>query len=419
MAKKIVIVGGGFAGVNLAKKLANNSHFEITVVDKNNYNFFTPLIYQVGTGYLDPSSITYPFRNLFRGKSNISFRMGTLLKIVPEENKAILSNGELTYAYLVIATGTHTNYFGQQSIEGHAIPMKTLEDALVMRNLLLQRLEKASRIPDKSERVPWVTMVVAGGGPTGVEISGIFAELRNNTIRKEFPELKNSGGRIYLVNSPAELLSPMSKKSQEYTLKTLKKMGVEVLLNTRVTGFDGEKVELSEGKPIYSRNLIWATGVIGYRFEGLPETCYERGNRVKVDAFNRVEGTENIYVIGDAAVQTSDPAFPTGHPQLAQVAIQQGKHLAKNFKRIAANKPMKEFDYLDKGTMAVIGSAKAVVDLPKGHFNGFFAWLLWALVHLFSLVDYRNRWRTFYNWALAYLTTNQDLRMIIRPKDDI
>jgi len=417
MSKHIVIIGGGFAGINLAKKLGKVSSYKVTLVDKNNYNFFPPLLYQVSTGYLDPSSITFPFRNLFRGQVNLRFRMGTFEEVKPEEQKIILNNGELTYDYLVLATGTQTNYFGLDQIEKHAIPMKTLEDALDMRNLLLQRLEQATRIDDTSQRLPYLNMVIAGGGPTGVEISGVFAELRNHTIRKEFPELIGSGSRIYLINGGGELLSPMSEKSQKYTLEQLQSMGVEVLLNTRVVDFDGEKVLMKDGSHIYSKNLIWATGVTGFRFNGIPEASYDRGNRLKVDEVNRVEGLKNVYAIGDSSLSVSDPKFPTGHPQLAQVAMQQGRVLAKNFKRMVKNRPLKPFTYLDKGSMAIIGSNKAVADMPKPkmHFRGFMAWFIWLFVHLFALIDYRNRVRTFYNWSTEYLTKNQDLRLIIRP----
>ncbi|MDT0643791.1 NAD(P)/FAD-dependent oxidoreductase [Zunongwangia sp. F363] len=421
MPKRIIIIGGGFAGINLARSLAGNSQFQITLVDKNNYNFFPPLLYQVSTGYLDPSSITYPIRNLFRGKENFHFWMGELQEVVPQQKKIILDNGELPYDYLVLATGTKTNFFGLEQLKEHAIPMKTLEDALSMRNILLQRLEAASRIKDKEERLPWLTMVIGGGGPTGVEISGMFAELRNNTIRKEFPELAGSGAKIYLVNGGNELLSPMSKKSQEYALKNLKQMGVDVVLNTRIVDYDGEKVSLKNGKYIRSKNLIWATGVTGLIFKGIPTEAYDRGNRLKVNEINQVEGLENIFAIGDCCIQRTDPAFPEGHPQLAQVAIQQGKNLAKNFRRIENSQDTKAFKYNDKGSMAIIGSSKAVADIPrpKLHFSGFIAWFMWVFIHLFSLINYRNRIRTFYNWSIEYFTRNQDLRLIIRPANSV
>lgn len=418
MQERIVIIGGGFAGVHLAKSLVKEDSFQVILVDKNNYNFFPPLIYQVSTGYLDPSSITYPFRNLFRNRANFRFRMGELQEIIPDENVIVLDNGQLNYDHLVMATGTHTNFFGLDQLQKHAIPMKTLEDGLQMRNRLLQHLEQATQIDDKSLRMPWLNMVVAGGGPTGVEICGIFAELRNNTIRKEFPELLNSGARICLINGGNELLSPMSKKSQEYALKKLTDMGVDVMLNTRVVDFDGEKVLLKDGSHIYSKNLIWATGVTGFKFKGLPEESYERGNRLTVDGMNKLIASNNIYAIGDSCIQHHEERFPEGHPQLAQVAIQQGNNLAKNFKRTSKGQEVELFKYNDKGSMAIIGRSKAVADFPtpRLHFNGFFAWFIWVFIHLFSLINYRNKLRTFYNWSIEYLTQNQDLRLIIRPK---
>lgn len=421
MPKKIVIIGGGFAGVNLVKELTKNTDLQVTLVDRNNYNYFTPLLYQVATGYLDTSAITYPFRNLFRGRKNFRFFLGELLEVIPEKNTVITSNGLLDYDYLVMSTGTHTNFFGLDRVEQHAIPMKTLEDALQMRNVLLQRLEKASRIKDKQERLPWLTMVIAGGGPTGVEVSGIFAELRKHTIRKEFPELIDSGAKIHLINGGDEVLSPMSEKSQEYALQKLRKMGVEVQLNTRVVDFDGERVFFKDGTFIHSKNLIWATGVTCFIFKGFPKEVYERGNRLRVDEVNRVDGMRNIYAIGDTCMQTSDPDFPEGHPQLAQVAIQQGVHLAKNLEKIAQAKDTNPFRYNDKGSMAIIGSSSAVADIPKPkmHFNGFAAWFIWAVIHLFSLINYRNRLRTFYSWAIEYLTQNQDLRMIVQAEDKV
>ena len=421
MPKKVVIIGGGFAGVNFARELAGHSSFQVTLVDKNNYNYFSPLLYQVASGYLDASSITYPLRNLFRKRKGFRFFLGEFKEVLPEKNKVVTSHGLLDYDYLVMATGTHTNFFGLEQLQRHAIPMKTLEDALQMRNILLQRLEKASRIPDKEERLPWLTMVIAGGGPTGVEISGIFAELRKHTIRKEFPELAGSGAKIYLINGGGELLSPMSEKSQEYALKSLEKMGVEVRLNTRVVDFDGDRVHFKDGSFIHSKNLIWATGVTGFVFNGLPRDAYERGNRLRVNDLNLVEGSENIFAIGDSCIQFTDPNFPKGHPQLAQVAIQQGTHLAKNLKKMEEGKDSTAFKYNDKGAMAIIGGSRAVADFPSPrlHFNGFVAWFIWALIHLFSLVNYRNRIRTFYNWAIEYLTRNQDLRIIVRPGQDI
>lgn len=421
MKKQIVIIGGGFAGLNFAKTISNNSNFEITLVDKVNYNFFPPLLYQVATGFLEISSISYPFRKMLSG-SKIRFWMGELEKIVSSENKIILNNGELKYDYLVIATGTATNYFGMENVKKNAIPMKTLEDALNMRNIMLQRTEMASNSLDIKEQEELMTIVVAGGGPTGVELSGMFAEMSKTIIHKEYPELSHvKNAKIYLVDGGPALLAPMSKNSQEETLKQIKKLGVEVQLNKQVVDYDGQTVSFKDGSTIKTRNLIWAAGVTAMRFKGLSEEMYGRSNRLLVDEFNKIIGTENIYAIGDTAFMESDKNFPNGHPQVAQPAMQQGKNLAKNLILALANKPQKPFQYNDKGSMAIIGRNKAVVDLPKPkvHFKGFLAWMAWLFVHLMSLSMPRNKVNTLYHWALAYFSKNSSLRMIIRPEKKI
>lgn len=421
MKKQIVIIGGGFAGLNFAKTISNNSNFEITLVDKVNYNFFPPLLYQVATGFLEISSISYPFRKMLSG-SKIRFWMGELQEIVSNENKIILNNGELQYDYLVIATGTATNYFGMENVKKNAIPMKTLEDALNMRNTMLQRTEIASNSLDIKEQEELMTIVVAGGGPTGVELSGMFAEMSKTIIHKEYPELSHvKNAKIYLVDGGPALLAPMSKNSQEETLKQIKKLGVEVLLNKQVVDYDGQTVSFKDGSTIRTRNLIWAAGVTTMRFNGLSDEMYGRSNRLLVDEFNKIIGTENIYAIGDTAYMESDKNFPNGHPQVAQPAMQQGKNLAKNLVLALANKPQKPFQYKDKGSMAIIGRNKAVVDLPKPkvHFKGFLAWMAWLFVHLMSLSMPRNKVNTLYHWALAYFTKNSSLRMIIRPERKI
>jgi len=420
MQKNLVIIGGGFSGINLAKELANDSNFRVTLVDKNNYNFFPPLIYQVATAYLEPSSISYPFRKLFAGKKNLFFRLGTLLKVVPESNKIILNNGELQYDLLVFATGAETNYFGNENIKKNAIPMKTLSNAISMRNTLLMRMEQASISKDPEEVKKLLTLVIAGGGPTGVEISGMFAEMKVGILRKDYPELKGKGGAIYLVDGGKNVLSPMSEKSQQDTCKVLKNLGVTMVMNTHVNDFVDDTVILSDGVKISTKNLIWAAGVTAIVFEGIPAAWYGRGKRLVVDEYNKVKGSSNIYAIGDTCLQTTDPGFPAGHPQVAQVAIQQGKQLAKNLKREVEGKAFLPFRYHDKGSMAIIGYAKAVVDLPKPviHLNGFIAWLAWLFIHLMSLITYRNRARTFWNWTVAYFSKDQSLRMIIRPVED-
>ncbi|WP_367865841.1 NAD(P)/FAD-dependent oxidoreductase [Pedobacter sp. WC2423] len=417
MPKKVVIIGGGFAGVNLAKKLAGNASFDITLVDKNNYNFFPPLLYQVATGYLETSNITYPFRKLFRGKKNFMFRLGELEQVLPEKKQVILSTGAVNYDYLVFATGCETNYFGMDNVAKHAIPMKTVADALQMRNTLLERLEEASRSTDPAERKKLLTVVVAGGGPTGVEISGMFAEMKRTILAKDYPELKGASGEIYLVDGLKSVLAPMSEKSQQYTYDTLTKMGVKVKLNVMVKDFVNDTVHFADGSTIEAKNLIWAAGVTAMTFKGMPEEVYGKGKRLQVDEFNKVKGLEDIYAIGDTCIQLTDPGFPQGHPQLAQVALQQGDNVGHNMIRIEENQFPKAFSYVDKGTMAIIGRNKAVADLPKPKlfFSGFIAWAMWLFIHLISLINSGNRIKTLYNWMIAYFTKDQSLRMIVRP----
>ncbi|WP_268846668.1 NAD(P)/FAD-dependent oxidoreductase [Flavobacterium aestivum] len=415
---EIVIIGGGFAGINLAKELANQKDIHVTLVDKNNYNFFPPLIYQVATAFLEPSSISYPFRKFFVGKKNLQFRLGELQKVIPAENKIVLNNGELHYDHLVFATGAETSYFGMENVKKNAIPMKTLNDAIEMRNALLKNLEKAAICKDIHERRKHLTIVIVGGGPTGVEVSGMFAEMRKNILLKEYPEFQTSVSNIYLVDGGDALLSPMSKESQVDTLEAITQLGVIVKLNTRVVDYKDDIVYFADGKTIQTKNLIWAAGVSAKEFEGIPAESYGRGKRMATDAFNKVNATDNIYAIGDTCIQLSDENFPGGHPQVAQVAIQQGLNLAENFKSMVQNKPLKPFKYNDKGSMAIIGKKKAVVDLPKPkmHFKGFPAWMIWLFVHLMSLISYRNRLNTFYHWMIAYFSKDQSLRMIIRPE---
>lgn len=415
----IVIIGGGFAGINLAKNLANNKDFSITLVDRNNYNFFPPLLYQVATSYLETSSICYPFRRFLRGKKNIQFRMGEFKRVIPGEKKVILSNGELNYDYLVFATGAETNFFGMENVKKNALPMKTVNDALELRNYFLQKMEQATRTTDDRERKKLLTIVIAGGGPTGVEVSGVLAEMKKKVIPRDYPELTGKGyeSHIYLVDGGGKLLAPMSEKSQQDTLDALTKMGVEVKFNHQVKDYTDDVVTFANGDAIETKTLVWAAGVAGSVFEGIPAESYGRGRRMIVDEHNKVMGIPDVYSIGDSCLQSTDKHFPNGHPQVAQVAIQQGKLLAKNFKAMKAGEAMRPFAYHDKGTMAIIGWNKAVADLPKPklHFKGFIAWLMWLFIHLISLINYRNKIRTLYNWTTAYFTRDQTLRMIVRP----
>lgn len=418
MKKEIVIIGGGFAGINLARQMSNAPNVHVTLVDRNNYNFFPPLLYQVATGFLEVSNISYPFRKLFHFKKNINFRMGELQKIVQQENKVILSTGELRYDYLVLATGTESNFFGNENIRKASIPMKTVDDAIHMRNQLLQKTEDATIETNELEKKKLTTIVIAGGGPTGVEVAGMLAEMRKNILEKDYPELKGTQVCIYLVDGAPTLLAPMSKESQAYALDTLLKMGVVVKLNKMVKDYVEDTVIFTDGEKIPTKLLLWTAGVTSTIFEGIQKESYGKGRRLIVDEYNKVQGTTNIYAIGDTSLQTTDPHFPEGHPQLAQVAIQQGKNLAKNFKAMIKGAPLTPFNYNDKGSMAIIGRSKAAADIPKPkmRIRGFIAWMMWLFVHLFSLINYRNRIKTMYNWTVAYFTKDQSLRMIIRPE---
>jgi NADH:ubiquinone reductase (H+-translocating) len=417
--KKLVIIGGGFGGINLALQLKNDPDFQITLVDKNNYNFFPPLIYQVATGFLENSNISYPFRKLFRRYSNIRFRLGELQKVDPVSHTITLNNGDLPYDCLVFATGAESNFFGMENIQQHAIPMKNVSDALEMRNILLQRIELATITQDPWERKKLLNIVVAGGGPTGVEVSGMLADLRVHSFPKDYPELMGTGAEIYLVDGGAHLLAPMSPASQQDTYDALKKMGVIIKLQTQVKDFVQDKVILSTGETIDTKNLIWTAGVTAMAFEGIPASCYGKGKRMLCDPFNQVIGLENVFAIGDTSMQTHEATYPNGHPQLAQVSIQQGKLLGANLKAMTEGKTPKPFRYKDLGTMAIIGRNKAVCDLPgKIHFKGFIAWFMWLFVHLISLISYRNRVKTLYNWTVAYLNKDQSLRFIVRPRPD-
>lgn len=367
---------------------------------------------------MEPSSISYPFRRLLRHRKNTNFRMGALQSVVPAEHKIILSNGELHYDILVIATGAETNFFGNKNVEEKAMPMKTVGDALMLRNLVYTRLERATRTDDKEYRRKLLSFAIAGAGPTGVELSGTFAEMKQNIIKKDYPELSHEDlGDIYLIDGQRTVLAPMSEKAQRYTETVLRKKGVKLKLGVFVKDFVNDEVLLSDGTIVDARNLIWAAGVAAKTFDGIdaPEHL-GRGRRMKVDAFNKMEGYEDIYAIGDASIMTTDPAFPQGHPQQAQVAIQQAKNLAENLNREMQDP--KPFIYDDKGSMAIIGRNQAVADLPRHIFlKGFPAWFIWVFIHIMSLVNFKNKVRTFYNWVGYYLSKDQSYRMVLRPNE--
>ncbi|MDQ3279020.1 MAG: NAD(P)/FAD-dependent oxidoreductase [Bacteroidota bacterium] len=414
--KKVVVVGGGFAGINLIKKLAKDRRFHITLVDRNNYHFFPPLLYQVSTAFIEPSNISYPFRRMFQEKENIRFHMGSLQRINPEANTVETENGILSYDYLVLALGTETNFFGMENVKRSSLPMKTIDEALNLRNTLLLNMEQAVRAKDKAERDRLLNIVIAGGGPTGVELAGMLAELGQNIARKEYPEIQDFGTHINLIDAGSELLSPMSKKAQEEAYRVLKKLGVHIILNTAVKDYVDGKVVLADGRTLETCSLIWASGVIAREVPGLPKEVLGRGRRVLTDEFNRVQGTANIFALGDLCLQTHDKRFPNGHPQVAQVAIQGGEQLAKNLKGALAGEPMKPFVYNDKGSMAIIAKYSAVADLPKFSFKGFFAWLVWLFIHVIPLIGFRNKVELAFSWLWSFLTNDPTLRLIIRPQ---
>jgi NADH dehydrogenase len=414
---RVVIAGGGFAGVNLAQRLLKDKRFWVTLIDRNNYNYFPPLLYQVSTGFLDASGISYPYRKLFRNE-RFSFRMGEVTGFNPEQNMLHLDNGGISYDHLVMATGVKSNFFGIQSIEENAIPMKTIDDALRMRNVLYQTMEAASISTDAEEREMLLNVVVAGGGPTGVEVTGMLAEIRKNIFLKEYPELKGVPSHIYIVDGGQHLLAPMSQKSQNEAYAILDGLGVQIILGTHVQEFRDQKVTLSDGTIIPAKILIWAAGVTAPMLNGIPLNSLGPGKRIITDNFNRVNGFSNVYAIGDCSIQITDPAYPKGHPQLAQVAIQQGRNLANNLLLIGTEKPWSPFSYYDKGEMAIIGREHAVVDLFKhrSHLRGFPALFAWLTVHLMSLMNAANKSRTLISWVVAYLSKDQSLRMIFRPE---
>ena len=413
--KKVIIIGAGFGGLQLAQKLARDDDFQVILIDKNNYHQFQPLFYQVATAGLEPSAISFPLRLAFHNDANVHVRVAQVTKIISEQNTIITDLGELNYDYLVLAIGADTNFFGNKNIEERALPMKSVGEALGLRNRLLESFEKALVSDNQDDRVGLMNVVVVGGGPTGVEISGTLAEMRRHVLPKDYPELDFDLMQITIIESGGELLGPMSENAQRKSKDYLEQLGVNVRLNCRVTDFDGKYVYLNDGITIRTNNLVWAAGVKANGVEGINPAVLARGGRMKVNRFNQVEGYENIFAVGDVAFMIEEK-YPMGHPQVAQPAIQQGKLLAKNLKSLLRGNPLKEFVYKDLGSMATVGRNLAVVDLPFWHFQGFFAWLTWMFVHLMSIVGVKNRVLIFVNWLWNYVTYDQSLRLIIRAK---
>jgi NADH dehydrogenase len=414
--KHVVVVGGGFAGLNFIQQMSANNNYHITLVGKNNYNYFTPLLYQVATGFLEPSSISYPFRKLFQG-NNVSFRMAAVVRVETDVNLVYLSDRTaVRYDFLVFAAGAQLNFFGNESVRRNAIALKEIDDALFMRNTLIRVFERASVEQDPIEKQKLLTIVIAGGGPTGVEIAGMLAELKKHILHREYPEINVDQIRLHIIDGAPNLLAPMSKRSHEEASKIITSLGINVILNTMVTGYEDDEVKLSNGTAIKTKTLIWAAGVTATIFNGIKKSSLGKGNRMITDAFHRVKDYHNVFAIGDISIQLHDQAYPHGHPQLAQPAIQHGKSLARNFARMAKDKSPVPFKYFDRGEMAIIGRKHALVDLfkHKVHFSGILGLLSWLFIHLISLVNYNNIIKTLYTWAVAYITHDQPLRMIFR-----
>jgi NADH dehydrogenase len=410
--ERIVIVGGGFAGLTLARKLAK-SNYQVVLIDKNNFHQFQPLFYQVAMAGLEPSSIVFPLRKLFQKNPNVYIRV-TEVEAVDTANKRLETPlGIVNYDLLVLAIGADTNFFGNEHIAQKAIPMKSVSEALFLRNKILTDYEKALSITDYEDRQGFVDIVIVGGGPTGVEVAGSLAEMKQYILPKDYPELNIEEIDIHLIQGGDRLLYGMSEEAGQKALEFLEKLGVKVTLNSRVTNFDGEFVYMGEEK-IRCRKVIWAAGIKGNSVKGLPEGAITYGNRIKVNRFNQVDGFEDIFAVGDIAYMEEE-AYPKGHPQVAQVAMQQAAHLHKNLKNRARGKALQNFSYKDLGSMATIGRHLAVVDLPKFKSQGAFAWFIWLFVHLFQLIGTKNKVFVFLNWVWGYLTYDQSLRLIIRP----
>ena len=411
MREKIVIIGGGFAGLQLAKHLNNQGKYKVMVIDKMNHHMFQPLFYQVATGRIEPSNISFPFRKIFQKSKNIQFRMTEVKKIIPSENKVIGEIGVFTYDKLVIATGCKTNFFGNQKMQELALGMKNTQEAITIRNRILLTFEKMIIERKSSDDGNW-NLVIVGSGPTGVELAGAFSEMKTNILPRDYPRMNFSDLNIILISSDDKPLEAMSQESQDAAEDYLKQLGVKFLKNERVTDYDGEVINMASGNSIPTTNVIWAAGVTGNIIDDFNKENLVR-NRYIVNRYNQVKGFDNIFAIGDIAYMET-PKYPQGHPQVANVAINQGKNLAKNFKK-DSKKDWTEYEYIDRGSMATIGKYRAVVDLPKFKFQGFLAWYLWMFLHLMLILSVRNKIAIFFNWMWSYINKDSSLRLIIVP----
>lgn len=412
--KRVVIVGGGLGGLRLAEDLYG-SGMQVVLIDKNNFHQFPPLIYQIASAGIDPSSISFPFRQIFRKRKDFYFRMAEARMVDSEKKILQTSIGKIDYDYLVLAAGATTNFFGNKNIEEWAIPMKTVPEAMGLRNALLSNFERALTCATEEERQELLNVVIVGGGATGVEIAGALAEMRRYVIPYDYPDMDSSLMHIYLIEAGDRLLAGLSQESSQKAYEFLKSMGVDIQFGKMVTDYRDHKVVMKDGTEIPTRTFLWVSGIRANAMPGIDESHLGRGFRFKVDEFNRIQGVEDVFVIGDQCLQTSDAAYPNGHPQVAQVAIQQAKNLAKNLKRIvrgADSSELTAFRYKNLGSMATIGRNKAVVEIGKFRSQGFFAWVLWLVVHLRSILGVKNKMMVLLNWLWKYVSYNDSIRMI-------
>ena len=413
--KRVVIVGGGLGGLRLAEDLYG-SGMQVVLIDKNNFHQFPPLIYQIASAGIDPSSISFPFRQIFRKRKDFYFRMAEARMVDTEKKILQTSIGKIDYDYLVLAAGATTNFFGNKNIEEWAIPMKTVPEAMGLRNALLSNFERALTCATEEERQELLNVVIVGGGATGVEIAGALSEMKHYVIPYDYPDMDSSLMHIYLIEAGDRLLAGMSQDSSKKAYDFLKSMGVDIQFGKMVTDYRDHKVIMKDGTEIPTRTFLWVSGIRANAMPGISEDHLGRGFRFKVDQFNRIPGLNDVFAIGDQCLQTTDPAYPNGHPQVAQVAIQQAKNLAKNIKRIneghADDNSLTPFKYNNLGSMATIGRNKAVVEIGKFHSQGFFAWILWLVVHLRSILGVKNKMMVLLNWLWKYVSYNDSIRMI-------
>ena len=411
---KIIILGGGFGGLKLADKLDGKRDFEVLLIDRFNYHQFQPLFYQVATAGLDASNISFPLRKAFHDSKNVRIRLAEVIEIQKEKRTIITSEGEYVYDLLVIAMGAETNFFGNEQISANAWPMKSTVEALRIRHHLIQTFENALEEKDPQKLKALLTIVIVGGGPTGVELAGAIAEMKRWVLPKDYPELDFSQMNIYLIEGLAKVLAVMSEQSSEQSLKYLTDLGVKVLTNTMVQDYDGQVIRFKDGNTITTSTVIWAAGIKGNVPFGIPAESVVKGNRIRVDVYNKVMGMDDIYAIGDIAYMETE-AYSKGHPQVAPVAISQANLLSKNLIALQKGKLPEKFEYHDKGSMATVGRHRAVADIPKKiHLKGFLAWLAWMLLHLMQILGVKNRIVIFVNWMYSYITYDQSLRLIFR-----